>query len=363
MAVSESCQREYLEWFYRNCHFNMKWMGKQAQKTPFDCWTYQEIIWETTPDVVIEIGNYRGGSTLFLAHLLDARKKGQVLAVDLDHSLIDFNHPRIVWIEGEAQAMFSVVKSRLKRNDRVMVIDDSSHTKENTLALLRLYGELVTAGCYYVVEDTVLRYEFVDGPRPGPLDAIKEFLEENSDFAIDKSREKFLLSYNSDGYLKRTRAGKKRVSANLPTSRLPPGHQATHLERMEQQLAEFKAFIEEQGKIIKHLEPKEREVEALKAFIEEQGKIIKHLEPKEREVEALKAFIEEQGKIIKHLEPKEREAEALKKFIEEQGKVIRHLEGELQAERQRCGSLQTQLNKLLASKAWRTISKLRLAPL
>ena len=130
--VSKSCLLEYLKWFHQQCHFNMKWMGKQAQKTPFDCWVYQEIIWDTAPDVIIEIGNCRGESTLFLANLLDACNKGRILAVDLDHSLIDFNHPRIEWIEGDARAVFPAVKSRIRETERVMVIEDSSHTKENT---------------------------------------------------------------------------------------------------------------------------------------------------------------------------------------------------------------------------------------
>ena len=291
MSVSESCLLEYLEWFHKHCHFNIKWMGKQTQKTPFDCWVYQEIIWDTAPDVIVEIGNYRGGSTLFLANLLDSCNNGRIIAVDIDHSLIDFNHPRIEWIEGDAQALFPTVKPRIKETDRVMVIEDSCHTTENTLALLRLYGQLVSEGCYYIVEDTILQYEFVEGPKPGPLEAINEFMKENSEFVIDKQRNKFLLSYNSDGYLKRIGPRKSPLATlDLQSTGPPPRRGPTHFELIERELLELKAFIEEQGKVIRQLESKEMEVEVLKAFIEEQGKVIRHLDGKLRAIRSSKIW-------------------------------------------------------------------------
>jgi len=38
---------------------------------------------------------------------------------------------------------------------------------------------------------------------PGPMEAIKEFLEENENFIIDQSKEKFYLTFNPNGYLKK----------------------------------------------------------------------------------------------------------------------------------------------------------------
>ena len=38
---------------------------------------------------------------------------------------------------------------------------------------------------------------------PGPQEAIREFLNQRSDFVIDNSREKFLLTMNPNGYLRR----------------------------------------------------------------------------------------------------------------------------------------------------------------
>jgi len=39
---------------------------------------------------------------------------------------------------------------------------------------------------------------------PGPMEAIEDFLiTNNNNFIIDKSREKFMLTFNPNGYLKR----------------------------------------------------------------------------------------------------------------------------------------------------------------
>ena len=46
------------------------YLGVKTLKNPMDFWVYQEMIFEHNPDVIIEIGNNWGGSTLALAHLL-----------------------------------------------------------------------------------------------------------------------------------------------------------------------------------------------------------------------------------------------------------------------------------------------------
>jgi cephalosporin hydroxylase len=42
---------------------------------------------------------------------------------------------------------------------------------------------------------------------PGPFEAVEEFLREDSDFQVDKSREKFLMTYFPNGFLKRLAVG------------------------------------------------------------------------------------------------------------------------------------------------------------
>jgi cephalosporin hydroxylase len=85
------------------------------------------------------------------------------------------------------------------------VILDSDHTMPHVLAELKAYAPLVRIGGYLIVEDTIvnghpLRADF----GPGPMEALDQFLAENQGWTIDRSKEKFLLSFNRNGYLKRT---------------------------------------------------------------------------------------------------------------------------------------------------------------
>jgi cephalosporin hydroxylase len=202
----EVFKNKYLDWFHKNCVFNNKWGGRQAQKTPFDAWIFQEIICDTQPDIIIEIGNYAGGSTLYLANVLDSLAHGRILAIDIDHSRIqNLHHKRIKWITGNAisNEIIQKVNDEIGINDKVMVIEDSSHTYANTLSILEIYSRIVSVGCYFIIEDGICKEDFIGGPKPGPYEAIHVFLKEHEEFEIDKNREKFLLTYNPDGYLKK----------------------------------------------------------------------------------------------------------------------------------------------------------------
>lgn len=182
------------------------YFGIPTMKSPTDAWVYQEIITELKPDVIVEIGNFRGGSTLMLAHWLDQLNKGIVVAVDLNHASIDqkaWNHPRIRWVTGHADDVFPGVKDRCRNAETVLVIEDSSHEYDDTLKILRKYSELVTKNSYLIVEDTICWHGLDVGPNPGPYEATQDFLKENKQFEVDKAREGFLITWNPDGYLKK----------------------------------------------------------------------------------------------------------------------------------------------------------------
>lgn len=38
---------------------------------------------------------------------------------------------------------------------------------------------------------------------PGPFESIERFLKHKNDFTIDRTREKFMLTFNPTGYLKK----------------------------------------------------------------------------------------------------------------------------------------------------------------
>lgn len=186
------------------------YFGVKALKNPLDHWVYQELIYEIHPDIIIEIGNASGGSTLSLAHIYDLLGKGKVIGIDLSHEGIPEhvkNHGRITFITGDACQLFADVAKLISANDRVLIIEDSSHTYQNTLNVLRTYSVLLKPGDYFIVEDSICHHGLSVGPEPGPYEAIETFVEENGNFEIDRSRESFLITWNPKGYLRRISLG------------------------------------------------------------------------------------------------------------------------------------------------------------
>lgn len=182
------------------------YFGVKAEKSPMDAWVYQEIIYETRPDVIVEIGNLKGGGLLAYAHIFDLLGCGRVIGVDQNHTQIAAHvrsHKRITLVTGDCVKMYGAVAKMIKPVDRVMVIEDSAHTYQNTLNVLNLYSPLVKSGLYFIVEDSICRHGLRVGPSSGPYEAIEAFIKSNRNFIIDRDREAFLITWNPKGYLKR----------------------------------------------------------------------------------------------------------------------------------------------------------------
>jgi cephalosporin hydroxylase len=180
------------------------WLGHPFWKCPLDAWVYQEIIFDTKPDVLVEAGTYKGGSALYFASIFDLMGHGRVLSIDIN----DYHppqHPRIVYLLGSSTSteVFQRIKSSIRPGERVMVSLDSDHHKDHVLSELKLYGPLVTPGCYMVCEDTDINgHPLIDNWGPGPMEAVVEFLKTNRDFTQDRSREEFGLTMFPGGWLK-----------------------------------------------------------------------------------------------------------------------------------------------------------------
>jgi cephalosporin hydroxylase len=180
------------------------YFGVTALKNPGDAWVYQEIMFERRPDVVIEFGVNHGGGALRLAHSCDLLQHGRVIGIDISLDKVPElvrSHPRITLLEMDALAAFAEVRARVLPGERVLAIEDSSHTYDNTLGVLRAYEDLLQVGDYFIVEDSICWHGLEVGPRPGPFEAIGQFVSENRNFAIDRSREKFFITWNPKGFL------------------------------------------------------------------------------------------------------------------------------------------------------------------
>jgi len=182
------------------------WMGVGALKYPCDLWLYQEIMFELKPDLVIETGTHMGGSALFMAHMMDLIGNGRIVSIDLTHKMLKAEHPRVTFLEGSSTdpEIVGRVRELAAVSPRVMVVLDSDHTMPNVLAELDTYGPMVTPGSYMIVEDTNLNGH----PVPwhfglGAWEAVEEWLPKHPEFEADKTMERFRMTFNPGGYLKR----------------------------------------------------------------------------------------------------------------------------------------------------------------
>lgn len=183
------------------------WLGAQALKNPLDLWVYQELLHETRPDLVVETGTYRGGSALYLASVCDLLGVGEVVSVDVEPLREDYpRHPRVTYLAGRSSTdpeVIADVRARAQ-GKRVLVVLDSDHSQAHVEAELEAYAPMVPVGCYVVVEDSNIGQIRKD-LMPGPLQAVEAFLARTDEFEIDREREKFLITFNPSGYLRRVR--------------------------------------------------------------------------------------------------------------------------------------------------------------
>jgi cephalosporin hydroxylase len=184
------------------------WLGAQALKNPLDLWVYQEIIAETQPQLIVETGTYRGGSALFLASVCELLGRGEVVSIDIEPARDDYPvHPRITYLAGRSSTDSGVVAEVRERaaGRPVFVVLDSDHSQAHVEAELEAYAPIAPVGCYVVAEDSnigQIRKDLL----PGPREAVRAFLSRTHEFEIDREREKFLLTWNPSGYLRRVRA-------------------------------------------------------------------------------------------------------------------------------------------------------------
>ncbi|MEX0759654.1 MAG: CmcI family methyltransferase, partial [Tistlia sp.] len=206
MTVAEYHQRYFQSTFMRNIF----WMGVPTLKMVSDLWIYQEIIHQARPDIVVEIGSHFGGSTLFLAHLLDQVGHGDILSIDISREVYLAKHPRISEITGDSGsgAVIEQVRERTA-GLKTMVVHDGDHSEAAVRRDLEAYGDLVSRGQFLIVEDSIVdvfnpaRYRLreMDG---GPLPVIRAFVEARPGrFEITDLHRRFLLSASPFGYLKR----------------------------------------------------------------------------------------------------------------------------------------------------------------
>lgn len=205
-AVLDQFHRVYYHAPWRTWQ-NTRYRGVPTAKCPLDMWIYQEILHEVRPDVIIEAGTNRGGSALYLADLCETIGNGRVVTVDVEDLAAGVSHPRMTKLLGSSTdpAVHAEVMTHLEDVASVLVILDSDHSYNHVHDELRMWSDVVTPGSYLIVEDgNINGHPVLPSFGPGPWEALHEFLESDDRFMIDDRHEKFMLTFNPRGYLRRT---------------------------------------------------------------------------------------------------------------------------------------------------------------
>ncbi len=185
----------------------VQWMGKRTWQSVLDLWVFQEAVWEVKPELIIETGTNQAGSAFFYAHLCDILGRGRIVTIDTERQH-DHAHPRIEFLVGDSVAPEIVARVRAlaaETTGPVLVVLDSDHSEGHVLKELEAYAPLVTPGSYLWVQDGVIdTHAYFRYLRPGPVPAIKRFLQRHPEFEVDHEKcGRFLITEHPLGWLRR----------------------------------------------------------------------------------------------------------------------------------------------------------------
>ncbi len=150
---TEAILAAYHRWYYAtNVWDQTTFLGVLCMKAVTDLWSYQEIISQLAPSIIVEFGTYIGGSA--------------------------------------PGPLFAIL--------------DSDHRKSHVVAELKSLRFVTSRGDYVVVEDTNMNgHPIITDFGDGPMEAVAAYESEFPyDYRHDKGREtKFGLTFAPRGYL------------------------------------------------------------------------------------------------------------------------------------------------------------------
>lgn len=175
-------------------------------KTLADLVRYCDVIRETRPTVVVEMGTWTGASAHWFGYQMERANTTQgtlvvPLVVTVDRQAVDLDqepHYAVVQVVGDSVSadVVAEVRANLWHRDvpaRTMLVLDSDHSAGHVRAELDAYADLVSPGCYLVVEDTLTRYMPNSGGYDGsPADALDAWLPFHPEFMVDTEVEDLL---------------------------------------------------------------------------------------------------------------------------------------------------------------------------
>jgi cephalosporin hydroxylase/GT2 family glycosyltransferase len=185
------------------------WLGHPVNRYPADLHVYQELLARVRPTLVVLAGDDAAlaGRALFVASLCEQLGRGQVVAVGRGDVSERVGHARVTHLAGapEDPAVAGAVADMAPTPADALVILGLGEVQRVVSAFER-YAPLVPVGSYVVVENTVVNGRpAAPGFGPGPHEAVVAILGRHGEFVPDPAGERYTLTFNRGGYLKRVR--------------------------------------------------------------------------------------------------------------------------------------------------------------
>jgi cephalosporin hydroxylase len=207
--VPDELKWAFTEAVWRNLPWrDTTWMGRAITTAPTDLLAYQEMIFAVRPDWVIETGTGDGGRALFLASMCELVGHGEVVSIDPELSDQLPQHPRLRYLGGSGHdpATVDAVRALVGESGRALVVLGQTLARDLTSKQFEAYAPFVPVGSYVVVADTVVNGHPVwPGFGPGPAEGVKQILNRHGEFLSDPTLEKYSLTFNPSGVLRRVR--------------------------------------------------------------------------------------------------------------------------------------------------------------
>jgi cephalosporin hydroxylase len=204
VPIPSDLKVDFIDAFWRSFAWRKtSWLGQPLPACPTDLFAYQELVARVKPDWIIDVGG--GERAWFFASICELLGSGRVLSIRDGAAEEPSRHPRLTEVVGDAVAGATVARVReiVGEAPHALLVLGAAGAGE-LMRAFEAYAGLVPVGSYAVFEGTIMRGNPVRSEMPpGPKQAVRAILERREDFAPDPELEKFGLTFNPGGFLKR----------------------------------------------------------------------------------------------------------------------------------------------------------------
>lgn len=205
--IPDDLRLSFIDAFWRSLAWTeATWLGHRVKRAPTDLFAVQELLARIRPDWVIETQTGNGGRAAYLASICRLLDHGHVISIGHQDSGKRPVDERITYVAERASTPAAAEAVREITGDRAkaLVIIGAGGGSQRVVQEFELFSPFVPRGSYVIVEETIVNGHPVwPSHGSGPAEAVNRILQTRDDFAVDPDPERFGLTFNPGGFLKR----------------------------------------------------------------------------------------------------------------------------------------------------------------